>query len=1184
MTGDCGNRSHPGYKAFERIASTSSGQIFHLEKRADVSEVLNYVRVIVQNRKVSLISLDREISGAHVIHIPIDSHLYEFTVSLSGDEPEINLIDPQGQHVSETNGLRTVLNLGNVLVYNVKTPKPGMWTLRTFSKGKHTVRINGIDDKSHEFQRISLTAITGQIAAGPKAFMASKYTGFRDSLLNLTCQVESIVPFTLYWFKGSVQIAGPLFYRSSDSAVWQLANLDPRDNGYYKCMVISSSGNFSVETYVETKEPSPKLIAPKNVTAIFGANAYLHCRAQPSRMMHNGTLRIEKVALDNEGPYVCHVITAGGDATAEVYLSILEPPEVLVEPKSFYFPDRGAFNISCMASGEPKPDVKWYFQSKLIDTSYKHYITYKNELLVRDATRENAGRYECRATSAAGTSSDFSAAQLATLGLEEKGSYVCRAMNRFGSQEVSRQLVITGLAVLAEIQPEEQVIAGRPLRINCAVLVGNPKPILKWFKDDKPLVIGSTVQIENDGSSLIIQSAMPGDEGRYTCQAVNPAGNATISVRASIITPPVFEPAPLILRELIVKEGQTLNLPCNAVAKPKPYVSWTRDRRPLTTSAEYAIQPNGNLFIQQTSVQDSGVYVCKALNLAGEISLEYNVSVQAPPKLVHDQAHHTVVHGKSISIKCQANGMPMPTVRWFLENGITPVPPPFTIVGDGSLFLHRATEKQSGLYICRAENVVGKDERMVRLSVHTRPVVAGSGEKRLLTTRINETVTLSCPAISADPKPSWKWMYENRLVNYSLLQNIRFLGDDALQISRVSAEHSGTYSCTVSNIVGNDTVLFHLKVEEPPKINNNAAEMVTLVKGMKLLLQCQSSGIPPPTISWRRNGLEIIPNGVETIQNDGSLLIHEVNMLHSGSYKCTAKNTAGYDVKEILSAEPPTILPSTKNVYSVVQGQKTSLKCLVKGTPKPMIMWYRKLLPIVTKVEDNIRLSGDELLIDGVKGNHQGLFTCKAINDAGVVTHDILVNVTVPPLIKDPDIVVSESVTLGSPITLYCPIYSTPTPMVKWYLENRLLTAADSRIHFSSDDRRIIIPASTALDGGTYRCVASNSAGEASKNFRIDIAVAPTLDESKLHKRIEVLLNRSAVIKCPIYGNPNPDINWLLNGRFLKSGSLRTGIRISNDKKELIIEQAEIQDEGTYTCVASNTAGTLEVDSSLILL
>ena len=51
MTGDCGNRSAPGYKVFERIAAASFGQVFHLEK-SHVNTVLEYVRHAVAQRKV----------------------------------------------------------------------------------------------------------------------------------------------------------------------------------------------------------------------------------------------------------------------------------------------------------------------------------------------------------------------------------------------------------------------------------------------------------------------------------------------------------------------------------------------------------------------------------------------------------------------------------------------------------------------------------------------------------------------------------------------------------------------------------------------------------------------------------------------------------------------------------------------------------------------------------------------------------------------------------------------------------------------------------------------------------------------------------------------------------------------------------------------------------------------------
>ena len=71
-----------------------------------VIQVLNFVRVAVQSHKVNLVSMDRNVGDDLLLYeLPVDSKLQEFTISISGENPHISILDPQGR----PNQLRNLL-------------------------------------------------------------------------------------------------------------------------------------------------------------------------------------------------------------------------------------------------------------------------------------------------------------------------------------------------------------------------------------------------------------------------------------------------------------------------------------------------------------------------------------------------------------------------------------------------------------------------------------------------------------------------------------------------------------------------------------------------------------------------------------------------------------------------------------------------------------------------------------------------------------------------------------------------------------------------------------------------------------------------------------------------------------------------------------------------------------------
>ena len=68
---------------------------------------------------------------------------------------------------------------------------------------------------------------------------------------------------------------------------------------------------------------------------------------------------------------------------------------------------------------------------------------------------------------------------------------------------------------------------------------------------------------------------------------------------------------------------------------------------------------------------------------------------------------------------------------------------------------------------------------------------------------------------------------------------------------------------------------------------------VTALTNTSITIQCPTSGVPTPTVTWTKDGEQITNDGRYTIQDDGSLLISEAGEEDNTRYTCTAGSVAG---------------------------------------------------------------------------------------------------------------------------------------------------------------------------------------------------------------------------------------------------------------------------------------------------
>ena len=166
---------------------------------------------------------------------------------------------------------------------------------------------------------------------------------------------------------------------------------------------------------------------------------------------------------------------------------------------------------------------------------------------------------------------------------------------------------------------------------------------------------------------------------------------------------------------------------------------------------------------------------------------------------------------QNITIVCTATGQPQPSITW--SKSVGSLPKGRNKVVRGTLTIHNVTKKDRGIYICKAENILGSPSDTVHLMVFS-PLRFKDLPPRMVTPFIGSTLRFPCVAES-DLRPSITWTKDG-MSQLSVSSNV--LTNGSLVLTDIKKSHQGSYTCRATNAL--TTIEAKVKVNSPVRTDS----------------------------------------------------------------------------------------------------------------------------------------------------------------------------------------------------------------------------------------------------------------------------------------------------------------------------------------------------------------------------
>uniref|UniRef100_A0A667XHA6 Neural cell adhesion molecule L1 n=1 Tax=Myripristis murdjan TaxID=586833 RepID=A0A667XHA6_9TELE len=456
-----------------------------------------------------------------------------------------------------------------------------------------------------------------------------------------------------------------------------------------------------------------------------------------------------------------------------------------------------------------------------------------------------------------------------------------------------------------------------------------------------------------------------------------------------------------------------------------------------------------------------------------------------------------------------------------------------------------------------------------------------------------DNIIIECEA-KGNPVPVFSWRRNGKFFNIGKDPRVTMRKrSGTLEIGFRSGgrpeDYEGEYQCFATNDYG--TALSNkilLRVSKAPLWPKEVLEPVVVTEGSPLVLQCNPPpGLPPPYTFWMNSVMSPIPQDKRVSMGlNGDLYFSNVLVQDAQTdYSCNArflfthtiqqKNPFSLKVltsRKVAETAPSFLSPSGSESFKMVlRGDKLLLECIAAGLPTPGIKWFKKggELPGHNKVKfENFNKT---LRIVSVSEEDAGQYICMASNHLGSIRHSISVQVKAAPywLDKPTNLVLAPD----ENGRLVCRANGNPKPQIQWLMNGEPIESSVPNPSRQIVGDTIIFRSVQMGSSAVYQCNASNQHGYLLANAFVSILDLPPRMLGPKNQKIKVIENNRTFLDCPFFGSPLPVLRWFKNGQGsgLDGGQYRLHINGT-----LEIRRARDEDQGTYTCVASNILGMAE--------